>query len=100
MYHKVYSDIICCFSRFIVRYSSVVIRLNLPEEIRGSEIRKRRSSAATAKGESGLLVRKDYRRGRRKSRRALGAVTRVVSLTDRGTGGRLIVTIRLTGIES
>jgi hypothetical protein len=42
-------------------------------------------------------MRGTYRRG---CRRALGAVTRVVLLTGRGTGVRLIVTVRLTRIES
>lgn len=76
-------------------------QLNLPKEIRRSEIRKRRGSAATAESKSGLLMRGGrHRRGWRKSRRALGAVICVVSLIDRGTGGRFIVTVGLTRIES
>lgn len=68
---------------------------NLPKEIRGSEIRERRGSAATAEGESGLLVRPDHRRRWRKSRRALRAVTRVVSLTD----GRFGIAVLFTRVE-
>jgi len=74
------------------------IRSSLPEEIRGSEIRKRRCSATAAEGESRLLMRADHRRGRRKCRRAVRAVARAVSLIDGGAGRRFA--LGLTRFES
>lgn len=43
-------------------YYSPKSQLKLPKEIRGSEIRKRRGSAAAAEGKSGFMVRGNYRR--------------------------------------
>lgn len=74
--------------------------IRLPEEIRGSEIWERRGSAATTEGESRLLVHADHRRGRRESRVSFRAVTRVVSLTDGGTGYRFGISVVLTRVES
>lgn len=82
-------------SRFIDKIDQVYI----PEEIRGSEIRKRRGSTAAAEGESGLLVRPDHRRGWRKSRRAFRIVTRDVSLTDGGANRRFGIALLLVRVE-